>query len=102
MPSTRCGSLRRRKARCGHSLRGWPRRGSEVMHGEYKMPGGKLIVADPDVRAGRLADVTISGDLFLDPDTALATIDAALEGLPAGSDEAAMIRAIEGALDAEV
>ena len=32
------------------------------MHGEYKVPGGKLVVADVEVRDGRLADVRISGD----------------------------------------
>ena len=26
------------------------------MHGEYKVPGGKLVVADVEVRDGRLAD----------------------------------------------
>jgi len=72
------------------------------MHGEYKMPGGKLIVADLEVRAGRLAEVSISGDFFLEPDTALATIDAALEGLDADCDEGAMARAIQNALDDEV
>lgn len=72
------------------------------MHGEYKMPGGKLIVADLDVRDDRLANVSISGDFFLEPDTALAAIDAALEGLPADSDEVAMTWAIQGSLDDEV
>ncbi len=36
------------------------------MHGEYKVPGGKLVVADVEVRDGRLADVRISGDFFLE------------------------------------
>ena len=41
------------------------------MHGEYKVPGGKLVVADLDVTEGRLAGVRISGDFFLEPDSAL-------------------------------
>lgn len=53
------------------------------MHGEYKMPGGKLVVADLDVRDGKLTRVRISGDFFLEPDSALTMIDVALEGLPA-------------------
>ncbi|HET7358983.1 MAG TPA: biotin--protein ligase [Rhodanobacteraceae bacterium] len=68
------------------------------MHGEYKMPGGKLVVADVDVRDGHLANVEISGDFFLEPDSALDSIDAALEGLPASSDEAALAAAIAAAL----
>ncbi|MFC3061092.1 lipoate--protein ligase family protein [Paenirhodobacter populi] len=52
------------------------------MHGEYKVPGGKLVVADVAVVDGRLADVQISGDFFLEPAEALADLRAALNGLP--------------------
>ncbi|MCC9204763.1 lipoate--protein ligase family protein [Arthrobacter sp. zg-Y769] len=52
-------------------------------HGEYKVPGGKLVVVDLAVRDGRLADVSLGGDFFLEPDEALGDINAALEGLPA-------------------
>ncbi|MDI1254081.1 biotin--protein ligase [Thermomonas sp.] len=72
------------------------------MHGEYKVPGGKLVVADLDVTDGRLADVRISGDFFLEPDAALDAINQALCGLPAGSSEAVLTAAVEGALDAGV
>jgi hypothetical protein len=72
------------------------------MHGEYKMPGGKLIVADLAMRDDRLADVSISGDFFLEPDTALAAIDWALEGLPAKSGERALADAIEAKLGGDV
>ena len=72
------------------------------MHGEYKMPGGKLVVADLDVHAGKLRHVQISGDFFLEPDRALRDIDAALEGLEASSDEAALAFAIQSALAADV
>ena len=44
------------------------------MHGEYKTPGGKLIVADLDVRDGKLTNVRVSGDFFLDPPEALEDI----------------------------
>ncbi len=70
------------------------------MHGEYKMPGGKLVVIDLEVRAGRLANVQLSGDFFLEPDGVLHVIDAALDGLEANLPQAAMTRAIEAAIPA--
>ena len=51
-------------------------------HGEYKVPGGKLVVVDFDVVGGRLAHVSVSGDFFLEPDEALLDINHALTGLP--------------------
>jgi len=51
------------------------------MHGEYKTPGGKLVVVDCTVREGRLADVEVTGDFFLYPEEALDTITRALTGL---------------------
>ncbi|MGN6030798.1 MAG: biotin--protein ligase [Thermomicrobiales bacterium] len=51
------------------------------MHGEYKTPGGKLVIVDFTVEDHRLRDVMVSGDFFLYPEEALATIDAALEGM---------------------
>lgn len=56
------------------------------MHGEYKVPGGKLVVVDLDVADGRLSQVRLSGDFFLEPDEALEAVNRALEGAPAGSD----------------
>lgn len=53
------------------------------MHGEYKVHGGKLVVADLELREGRLAAVQISGDFFLEPGEAIFDLGAALEGLPA-------------------
>jgi|SRR5690606_23797670 len=67
-------------------------------HGEYKMPGGKLVVVDLAVAGGRLDRVVVSGDFFLDPDEALEAIDAALTGLPAGADSATIARALEAGL----
>ncbi|HKS68945.1 MAG TPA: hypothetical protein VJQ45_00895 [Ktedonobacterales bacterium] len=51
-------------------------------HGEYKVPGGKLVVADLTVARGQLCDVEISGDFFLDPDETLERMVAAVEGAP--------------------
>lgn len=51
------------------------------MHGEYKVPGGKLVVVDTDVEEDRLARVSVSGDFFLDPDDALTRITVSLEAV---------------------
>ncbi len=72
------------------------------MHGEYKMPGGKLVVADLNLRDGRLADVQMSGDFFLEPDSALDAINRVLEGQPANAGEAELSAALRQALGADV
>lgn len=71
------------------------------MHGEYKVPGGKLVVADLKVRDGRLADVRISGDFFLEPPEALDAINLGLNGLPADTGELALTLAVQSALPAD-
>ncbi|QNO37389.1 lipoate--protein ligase family protein [Protaetiibacter sp. SSC-01] len=68
------------------------------MHGEFKVPGGKLVVVDLDVADGRLANVRLSGDFFLEPDDALPLIDAALTGLPADADGKTISAAVQAAL----
>jgi lipoate-protein ligase A len=57
------------------------------MHGEYKIPGGKLVVVDLEVIDQRLANVQVSGDFFLEPDEALLALNAGLEGLAVDSTE---------------
>lgn len=51
------------------------------MHGEYKTPGGKLVVVDFQVEDGALSDVMVSGDFFLYPEDALSDLTGALEGI---------------------
>ncbi len=68
------------------------------MHGEFKVPGGKLVVVDLDVEDGRLANVRLSGDFFLEPDDALPAIDAALTGLPGDADGKTIAAAVQSAL----
>jgi lipoate-protein ligase A len=70
------------------------------MHGEYKVPGGKLVVVDVDVVDGRLANATVAGDFFLEPDEAILLIDQALDGSPADADAAALAARIDAALPA--
>lgn len=69
-------------------------------HGEFKMPGGKLVVADLAIAADALAQVAISGDFFLEPDSALDAINAALTGLSRHSDADAMAVAVQAGLPA--
>jgi lipoate-protein ligase A len=57
------------------------------MHGEYKVPGGKLVVVDLEIVNGRLCDVEISGDFFLEPETTLDRITAAIEGMASTATE---------------
>ena len=75
-----------------------------ALHGEYKSPGGKLVVVDPNVVDGRLSGVEVSGDFFLEPPDALDDIIAALEGAPADADEPALTDLIRRGLreDAEL
>jgi lipoate-protein ligase A len=72
------------------------------MHGEYKMPGGKLVVMDLQVTDARIASVQLSGDFFLEPDYAIHAINAALEGRPADLDEAGLAGAVRDAMSADV
>lgn len=64
------------------------------MHGEYKVPGGKLVVVDLELEDDRIASVQVSGDFFLEPESALEAIDLALCGLPADANEALLAAAI--------
>ncbi|WBU37125.1 lipoate--protein ligase family protein [Homoserinibacter sp. YIM 151385] len=68
------------------------------MHGEFKVPGGKLVVVDLEVVDGRIRDFRLAGDFFLEPDDALAAIDAAIEGLPAETDARKLAAAVQAAL----
>ncbi len=68
------------------------------MHGEYKVHGGKLVVADLEVRDGLLSDTRISGDFFLEPDEVLFDICNALNGLPAVAPADEMAAAIRQGL----
>ena len=72
------------------------------MHGEYKIPGGKLVAADFDVQDGRLANVRMSGDFFLEPPEALGGIADVLEGAPADLSEEAFATCVRDALDPDV
>lgn len=64
------------------------------MHGEYKTPGGKLVVADLDVIDGRLRNVIISGDFFVYPEEEHPVIANALEGVDVDLDDESLAERI--------
>jgi lipoate-protein ligase A len=69
------------------------------VHGEYKVPGGKLVAVDVDVSDGRLARASVSGDFFLEPDEALPVLSGALDGLPADTPTGRLAAALTAALE---
>ncbi len=68
------------------------------MHGEYKVPGGKLVVVDFEVADGAISDFRLAGDFFLEPDDALDDINTAVTGLPVETDASAIAAAVRAAL----
>ena len=70
-----------------------------MVRGQYKVPGGKLVVVELEVADGRLADVRVSGDFFLEPDSALEVIARALTGMPAEATATELAGAVTAALD---
>lgn len=68
------------------------------MHGEYKIPGGKLVGVDVAAERGVLRHVRVAGDFFLEPDEALDAVNRALEGAPADIDAAGLAARIDAAL----
>jgi lipoate-protein ligase A len=75
-----------------------PRDYAGNMHGEFKVPGGKLVVVDLDVVDGVIRNFHLAGDFFLEPDSALEAIDAAINGLPADSDAKQLTAAVQAVL----
>ncbi len=71
------------------------------MHGEFKVPGGKLVVVDFDIVDGAISSFMLAGDFFLEPDSALAVINSAVNGLPADATAADISTAIDSALSAD-
>jgi lipoate-protein ligase A len=68
------------------------------MHGEFKVPGGKLVVVDLDVVEGRIENFRLAGDFFLEPDSALERINSAINGLSSEADAAVIAAAVRASL----
>ncbi|WP_084102555.1 biotin/lipoate A/B protein ligase family protein [Demequina sp. NBRC 110051] len=67
------------------------------MHGEYKVPGGKLVIADVEADGDTLSRVVISGDFFLEPAEAIHDIRLALTGMRASASVADLAAAVQRA-----
>lgn len=68
------------------------------MRAEYKVPGGKLVAIDLDVIDDKIANVAISGDFFLEPDSALLDLNRAITDLPADASFSTIRAAVEKVL----
>jgi lipoate-protein ligase A len=71
------------------------------VRGEYKVPGGKLVAVEFEVRDGALEQVRLSGDFFLEPEDALGRIEAALAGASPDASVAALTDRVAGGLAAD-
>jgi lipoate-protein ligase A len=67
------------------------------MHGEFKVAGGKLVVADVEVTDGVISRVVLSGDFFLEPEEALGHMSNALVGMPATATATQLSSAVDQA-----
>lgn len=72
------------------------------LHGEFKVPGGKLVIADLDVTEGKISRANINGDFFLEPDEALDDINHALMGLPYDASHSQITKTLDSSLDDSV
>ncbi|MDR0432853.1 MAG: lipoate--protein ligase family protein [Bifidobacteriaceae bacterium] len=66
--------------------------------GVFKVPGGKLVAVEFEIRSGLLTDVQVSGDFFLEPAGALDRIIRALEGTSQQANLPALTQTITTAL----
>jgi len=65
---------------------------------EYKVPGGKLVAVELDIIDDKLANVAISGDFFLEPDSALEVLNEAINGLPQDASFGTIRKAVDEAI----
>ncbi|AGF46898.1 hypothetical protein CDSE_0598 [Candidatus Kinetoplastibacterium desouzaii TCC079E] len=69
------------------------------MHGEYKVPGGKLVAADFEINSeNQIYNIYISGDFFLEPPETIDIINSSLEGISIKSTELVIKEKIESNL----
>ena len=71
------------------------------MRGEYKVRGGKLVAVELEEIDGRIGKTNISGDFFLEPDSALEDLNNALNGMPTNATVAQLAEAINRVLAEE-
>ncbi|MCL2783438.1 MAG: lipoate--protein ligase family protein, partial [Propionibacteriaceae bacterium] len=72
-----------------------------ALHGEYKVPGGKLVRVELVVDGPVIASASVSGDFFLEPDDALDCLNQALVGVPVATNPGALSNRLAAALPAD-
>ncbi|GAA2012566.1 biotin/lipoate A/B protein ligase family protein [Brevibacterium samyangense] len=72
----------------------------EVFHGEHKVNGGKLVVADIETDGRTITGVKISGDFFLEPEEAFFDLAPALVGASVRDSGQELTRRLDHALGA--
>ena len=77
-----------------------PAPAADVLSGQYKVRGGKLVSVDVTTREDQIATAHVYGDFFLEPDEALEDLNAALVGMPVGATAAELAAAITARLKA--
>ncbi|MGW9549471.1 lipoate--protein ligase family protein [Citricoccus zhacaiensis] len=70
-------------------------------HGEYKVAGGKLVIADLTVSDGAVATASVNGDFFLEPDEALQDINRSLLGLDLNAPHGTIAETVRAAVGPE-
>jgi flavin-binding protein dodecin len=68
------------------------------MHGEYKTPGGKLVIVDFDIADQRLTNVRVTGDFFVYPEESFQSLHLGLEGASIESSESAIAERVRNAI----
>ncbi|MHA6803984.1 lipoate--protein ligase family protein [Salinifilum ghardaiensis] len=71
------------------------------MHGEYKVPDGKLVKVDAAVVDGRLSEVRVSGDFFLEPDDALEQLNRSLTGASSDAELGELVERMRSGLPSD-
>jgi len=71
------------------------------VHGEYKVPGGKLVVVDLETDNEVIIRARVAGDFFLEPDEVLEDINHAIEGLSTGASHDDIEKAVSAAIPAD-
>lgn len=57
-------------------------RGDNMKQAEYKVPGGKLVAVEVEIKDEVLSTVKITGDFFMHPESIIIDFEKTLEGIP--------------------
>lgn len=51
-----------------------------MIKAEYKIPNGKLVVAEMEIKKDKISDVKLTGDFFMHPEESIIDLEEYLEG----------------------